>query len=392
LGRSQLAIGSALAFGLLFVLAMDADVIPIHLDVDGLAAAGIALLPVGPAAIVGGTIGALGALLICATALALVYLPPYSPLHVHGLHSGPTFVGFMICAAVLGVVATADPVSAFARHARAAVAPGSGVARLSRVRARVTGVGQIDARSPRPLRRWDIACRRFAVLATPRTGSELLIELLASHPQIWCESEILADASGQPELMLRSKVRQAARRGQVYGFKFMPHHAEWQPKSFDSVAGFLATLNACGFELIVLRRRRLLHQALSVLVADQVGYHPRQGDEIELDTFEVDPALLLWALAWLDQQQTALEQALSDLPYRSLYYEDDLESEACQHAMLDRFCSWLDLPPVDGNSTLIRPVSGGSILRVANRSQIAAVLRLTRFAALASELEATADN
>lgn len=213
----------------------------------------------------------------------------------------------------------------------------------------------------------------------------MLVELLDSHPQIRCESEILLDAPPKPEALIRARAKEAGGRGQVYGFKFMAHHASWQPKAFDSMREFVAMLHSEGFGLIVLRRRRMLDQAVSVLVAEQVGYHPRRGDGVRLTSFEADTADLLSVLVFLDQQRILLEEAVSSLPHLSLFYEDDIESDAQGAAA--RVSSWLGLPAAVGVSDLVRPMGSRPTSGLANPETVAAALRVTRFAELAAQLE-----
>src|SRR3954447_2731260 len=65
--------------------------------------------------------------------------------------------------------------------------------------------------------------RRFVIVCLPRTGSQLLVSLLASHPVIRCDGEVLKSRHTRvsPEVFLASRsVLARRRRGcRAYGFK-----------------------------------------------------------------------------------------------------------------------------------------------------------------------------
>jgi LPS sulfotransferase NodH len=236
-----------------------------------------------------------------------------------------------------------------------------------------------------PLFRWRAPGRRFVILTTARTGSELLVELLDSHPDIRCDSEILARPPRAPGRYVRSRAVQQGARARAYGFKLMAHHV--QPGFYSSLGDFVAELRAADFTVVVLRRQRLLDQALSFLAATQIGYHPRRADGVAVDRLAVDAADLVFALVLLEQHRAALEAAIEGVAHHALSYEDDLGDPAAQQATVDRLCDRLGVPHAGVTSDLVRPAPGGLAGRVADPAALAAALRATRFAGLADQLE-----
>lgn len=245
----------------------------------------------------------------------------------------------------------------------------------------------IRAYAAAPLFRWSAPEHLFVVLTTPRTGSQLLVELLDSHPAIRCDSEILEKPPRAPGLYLRSRAAQSGAGAHAYGFKLMTHHVVWQPQAYSSLGGFIAQLQKAGFQLVVLRRRHQLDQALSLLAANQVGFHPRRGDRVAVDRLPVDAASLIHVLVLLEQQVLALEQTVRDLPHLAVTYEEDLLDPAGQQATVDRLCDWLGVARAPVTSNLVRPAPDGLVGRVADPAGMAAALRTTRFAPLAAQLD-----
>lgn len=66
---------------------------------------------------------------------------------------------------------------------------------------------------------------RFIVLTRSRTGSNLLLSFLNSHPDIFCEGEIFATLGGaNPLARLRSVYKKQPRHIQAKGFKIFYYH------------------------------------------------------------------------------------------------------------------------------------------------------------------------
>lgn len=247
----------------------------------------------------------------------------------------------------------------------------------------------IRAYAAASLFRWSAPPQRFVVLTTPRSGSQLLVELLDAHPGIRCDSEILRRPPLAPGRYVRGRAVQVGARSQAYGFKMMVYQVIMQPWFYSSLGSFVAELRASGFRLVVLRRERQLDQALSFLAGSQIGWHQHRGDGIRVDRLAVDPASLLHALVTFEGQRTAQEEAVEGVPHLAVTYETDLHGAAAQQQTVDRICDWIGVDRAPVTTDLVRPAPGGLVDRVADPAAVAAALRTTRFAPLAAALDAT---
>src|SRR4051812_9935140 len=103
----------------------------------------------------------------------------------------------------------------------------------------------VRARARRPL-------TRFVVLGTPRTGSELLVNLLDSHKRIRCDSEILKQAPRWPLLALEGYAQRARRDGRdAYGCKVLADQIIFQPQMHRDGA-FFRELNGREWKFVLI--------------------------------------------------------------------------------------------------------------------------------------------
>ena len=221
---------------------------------------------------------------------------------------------------------------------------------------------------------------RLCILTNGRTGSELLVELLDSHPQMRCESEILRDPQRDALRFVRGRVHSAWRHGsKAYGFKFIVGHAAslgWR----KDLSGFLTALREDGFVFVRLRRRNLLRQALSNMRARQaLEWHTRT--ESDRGATHVDPVHLIYTMRNLEVLHDYLETALPpDTPLIDLVYEDDLQDEDRREKTLATLFTAVGLEPVPPTSTLRKQTPTALAAIVENLDEVAAALRTTRYA------------
>jgi LPS sulfotransferase NodH len=222
--------------------------------------------------------------------------------------------------------------------------------------------------------------RRFVIVTVGRTGSELLVSLLNSHPQIMCDGEILELRQPFPgQLVLRRALR-ARLRGQAYGFKLLGRHAR-QHYPYDP-APFLRRFYERGFRLIVLERRDRLAQAMSALRAEGRPAHHRGRDGAQFAPLRADPEALLAALVLLEQGVAFIRETLQSLPALQLVYEDDLQDPLQQQRTVNRVCDHLGLDAAPVDSELVRIAPTSVVDQVENFDEVAALLSHTRFAGL----------
>lgn len=178
----------------------------------------------------------------------------------------------------------------------------------------------------------------FVIFCQGRTGSNLLVNLLQSHPQIQCEGELL----GQQRLYLgrnrylRALARELSKRfpaqylawlasrrtRPIFGFKLLFTHARAPRK-------LLADLYRREWLIIHLQRRHLFDLALSKSVA----FATRHFGESSLPDYPGDISIEIPVESFVDLLQRAITirrlelEALRRLPHFAVTYESDLLSE-----------------------------------------------------------------
>ncbi|HEY1523462.1 MAG TPA: hypothetical protein VGF70_10665 [Solirubrobacteraceae bacterium] len=232
---------------------------------------------------------------------------------------------------------------------------------------------------------------RFVIVSHGRTGSELLVSLLNSHPRIVCESEVLSLRRFLPaEMLLRHSAKARLSGNRAYGFKLLGHHAKLQNPD-DSVA-YLRSFHDRGFRIILLERRDWLQQAISSMRAIESQYHYRRRDPVRFTPTRLDPTAILAALWLIDQGATFIRSALADLPALELVYEDDLATESAQARTVDRICEYLGLPTAPVQTELVKLGPHSAEEQVINFNEVAALLAATPYANFLAAAQPLADH
>jgi LPS sulfotransferase NodH len=221
---------------------------------------------------------------------------------------------------------------------------------------------------------------RFLIVTTGRTGSELLVSLLDSHPRIRCDSEILSIPRAFPGQLVLRRSALARAHGLAYGFKLVAEHARLQ--SPHDREGFLRGFADQGFRIVVLERRDLLQQVVSSVRGIETQHHHRLGERDEFRPMQVDPVAVLCALAWFEESVNFVRSALAGVPVLDLVYEDDLLEAEQQQRTADRVCTFLGLPPAPVKTDLVKIAPRSLADQLENFDEVAALLSATRFARL----------
>lgn len=222
-----------------------------------------------------------------------------------------------------------------------------------------------------------VARPRFIILSVGRSGSELLVSLLGSHPDIVCESEILSVRRRSPWSFLLRRAASARLRGKAYGFKLLGHHPQLQ---YAGDAGqFVRRLHELGFHVIALERRDWFGQAVSAIRAAATEYHVRTSDRARFSPVHLDPVAVLAALYLVEDGVTSMRAALEGVPALRLVYEDDLGDERRQQRTVERICAHLGLARADVTTDLVKLTPRSPAKGVANFDEISELISNTRF-------------
>lgn len=220
--------------------------------------------------------------------------------------------------------------------------------------------------------------RRFVIVTPGRTGSELLVDLLNSHPDIVCEPEILIERRAMPERFVSGRATKAALSGaKAYGFKIHCGHFGYQ--MLRERHQYLSQVAGEGATVIFLRRENLLAQAISASLAGQTRWHWRRQDGGRFAPLEVDPVEVVMMLHLFEESDQFLANLVAPVPHLRLSYEGDLIEPTAQQATVDRICREFGLPGAAVSSDLVRLTPRRLEDTLSNFAEVAEVVRLTRF-------------
>ena len=237
--------------------------------------------------------------------------------------------------------------------------------------------------------RWIEPPVRFVIVTPGRSGSELLTDLLNSHPDIVCEAEILRERLAMPERFIDGRAAKAGLGGaEAYGFKIHCGHFGYQV--LRERTQYLSQLSASGAHLVFLRRQNFLAQAISSTIALRTQWHWRQADRASFTAMEVDPVEVLMMTYLFEESDQYLVGRLADLPHLSLVYEDDLVDSVAQQATADRVCDHLGVRRAPTTSDHVRFTPRRLSETVANFDEVAALIRPTRFGRFLDERDGSA--
>jgi hypothetical protein len=219
---------------------------------------------------------------------------------------------------------------------------------------------------------------RFVIVTPGRSGSELLTDLLNSHPDIACEAEILRDRLALPEQFVAGRASKAGLGGaQAYGFKVHCGHFGYQV--LRERPGFVREMADSGTQVIFLRRENFLAQAISSTIAARTQWHWRQTDAAAFTPLEIDPVEVLMMTYLFEESDHYLATMLDGIAHLSLTYDRDLVDGATQRATTDRICAELGLSPAPTSSDHVRFTPRRLSETIANFDSVADVIRPTRF-------------
>jgi LPS sulfotransferase NodH len=191
--------------------------------------------------------------------------------------------------------------------------------------------------------------RKFVVLAYARTGSNLLLEMLNSHPHVYAEREVFQRLSGRSiDDILDSLYCRMPRRVQAAGCKVFYEHP------LDDKSGMLWERLSQIKDLYVihLKRKNKLRNLVSIKIAHQTKVWYETGDTtVPLQKRQI--SFTESELTRFFEQQRAYETSFADR-FRShrmtdMYYEDletNPEAEFC------RVTDFLGLSPSRFRTTL----------------------------------------
>ncbi len=227
--------------------------------------------------------------------------------------------------------------------------------------------------------------KKFLVFAEGRGGTSLLVNLLNSHPDIYCDGEIFHRRNYKitfPQLYLDSRSRiTRLNRKPVYGFKVKLTQLVFDQEFPES---FIKGLYDDGWKIIYLRRNNFLKASLSTVLARERGlYHiTTQDSEKEsnkLRKIKIDCEELYNMTKGREQFAKIEMDWLKGTDYFVVSYEDDLLDSNKHQQTLDKIFRFLEISRAKVSTHLRRTSSGDLSQDIANYDEVKRYFRTTEF-------------
>jgi hypothetical protein len=221
-------------------------------------------------------------------------------------------------------------------------------------------------------------------MTSGRTGSELLVSLLDSHPEIVCEGEVLREGRTFPTQFVAARASLAGVRGaRAYGWKLLLNQFRnpgGMVRGIGEPERYPTRLLDNGYRLILLVRRNPVQQAMSFLRAEASQYHHRREDLAVFAPVAVDPVKLMASTWILEEETSILTRILDPHPHLRLTYEDDLMDPARHGEAVARICGYVGLEPAPVSSPLVKIAPTRMRDMVTNIEEVSELFRNTRYA------------
>lgn len=230
--------------------------------------------------------------------------------------------------------------------------------------------------------------KKFILFFRPRSGSNLLRDILNSHPDIFCDEEIfrygLVGKVSFPSLYIKGRCTQYKKN--VCGFKVNIHQLtvlqQQDPQSF------LTSLTQQGWKIVYIERRNLLTQAISFFVA--------QKREIWLDKAEnalkdfrmsIDCDELVQKMERMEKAVAYEKELLAPFPYQSVVYEDNLLNSEHRQEALDKVFAYLGVESVPVKTSLVKTTTRKYSDFIDNYAEMVEVVKQTKYAKWLAEID-----
>ncbi len=224
--------------------------------------------------------------------------------------------------------------------------------------------------------------KKFVIFGQARTGSALLGDLLNSHPEIYCDSEIFLPTKVKklffPYLYLKNHCNSCKKK--IYGFRLKLYQLiESDTQNIDAKK-FILYLHDNDWKIIYLKRDNFLRQAISASIAkDRKCWHDVSSNPLEGYQIYIDCSTLIKRIEKREILQKKYEEILRDIPYISVIYERDILHQENHQKTLDIIFDYLEINSVPVKTKFFRTTSNQIREFVQNYEEVAEVLRTTKY-------------
>src|SRR5262249_14814061 len=139
----------------------------------------------------------------------------------------------------------------------------------------------------------------------------------------------------------------------AYGWKLLARDFR-QSQGIGAPDEYVGRLHAKGYKIVVLERRDVLQQAISMLRAEKTRHHHHEHDDAVFEAAIVEPVRVLVAVFLAEESNSYIRKVAADLPHLRLVYEDDLRNADRHQFAVDRVCAFMDLPSAPAKTDLVK--------------------------------------
>ncbi len=215
----------------------------------------------------------------------------------------------------------------------------------------------------------------FIVFGQGRSGSNLLVDLLNSHPAIHCDMELLnknqlarknkifrSFVYNFPYHYIKRKMKRSSSK--LYGFKLMYHqlenHEKIRPKLFNE-----------NWKIIHIQRKDIFAQTLSTLIAKKTGkYIRKHQDVVDNIVLRIEPQSVAEDISLRLRAMKYELEVLIGLNYFDVVYENDLADSNSWNESMEGVFKYLGVPPIKVSATTLKTDNRTNEERISNYSEI----------------------
>ena len=224
---------------------------------------------------------------------------------------------------------------------------------------------------------------KFVIFAQGRTGSTLLASLLNSHPEVFCDEEILDHRKCFPRAFIRGRC--AISNARVYGFKLKIYHIR-EAQNISDTKQFVLGLSNSGWKIIYLRRLNIFRHALSDVflnyrhATSKGAHHMKSNGPLNLKRLYVDCDNLLHFMMVREAIMDEEKELLTNIPHISVTYEDALLREEDRQYYLNQIFDYLNIEHVPVSTKYVRTSSDKLPDFVLNHDEVIRTVSKTKYA------------
>jgi hypothetical protein len=229
---------------------------------------------------------------------------------------------------------------------------------------------------------------KFVIFTSGRSGSTLLVDLINSNPDVYCDGELLKRRVAFPYALVKKFEKNATQN--VYGFKLLSYQLlNVQTGIKDKKSLMDKLVYEENYKLIYLDRENKAKQALSIIYGFYRGkWHNENGkSNNKTAAFELDPTVFLKFLTELDILEKFEKSIIANYPHLYLSYEKDLRSEENRISTMKRVYDFLEVPYVESNTTLNKVTPSELSSMISNKTDVIDFLKNTPYSHYIPTLE-----